>query len=81
MIGWGAMMAGLSHRLRCNPEDWIWALMAISAILWFSMDMIATAMVGSLANILLNTAIMVLLLPPFVSMRSNIANGWRAVGW
>jgi hypothetical protein len=81
MIGWGGMMAGLAFRLRCNPEDWIWSLTAISAILWYSMDMVASAMAGSLYNMLLNTTILILLLPPFFKMRSNIAKGWRAVGW
>ena len=81
MIGWGAMMAGLSYRLRCNPDDLIWALMAISAVLWYVMDMIASAMAGSLTNMLLNTVILILLLPPLLGMRSSIAKGWRAVGW
>jgi len=77
MFGWGIMIALLSYKLLKTPSDWIWSVVALSLAAWYILDTLASALAGSTLNVLLNTGILILALPPLIAMRSAIVRGLR----
>jgi len=77
MFGWGIMIALLSYKLLKTPSDWIWSVVALSLAAWYILDTLASALAGSSLNVLLNTGILILALPPLIAMRGAIVRGLR----
>ena len=77
MLGWGLLLQLLSYRLIEHPTDWIWSAVALSVVAWYLCDTAATILAGSSLNVLLNTSILLLALPPLIVNRRNIARGIR----
>ena len=77
LFGWGLMIGLLSYRLMKVSEDWIWSVIAISVIAWYVLDTFGSLLANSLLNILLNTSILILALPPIIANRKAIVNGIR----
>jgi hypothetical protein len=76
LFGWGLMIALLSYRLTRVSDDWIWSVIAISVIAWYILDTLGSALVGSTLNMLLNTTILVLALPPLIVNRRAVIQGF-----
>jgi len=79
MFGWGIMIALLSYRLLKSPSDWIWSVVALSLAAWYILDTLASALAGSTLNVLLNTGILLLALPPLIAMRRTIVSGFKTL--
>jgi hypothetical protein len=79
LFGWGLMIGLLSFRLLRAPDDWIWAVIAISVLAWYCLDTLGSFLAGSSLNILLNTAILILALPPIIANRQVVVNGFRSL--
>lgn len=77
MFGWGFLLILLSQRLIKNPENWIWSAVTVSVVGWYVVDILATILAGSILNLLLNTVIIILVLPALISKRSAIVRGFR----
>lgn len=77
MFGWGLLMAMMSYRLMKVQEDWIWSVIAVSVVAWYLLDTLGSALVGSSLNILLNTTILILALPPIIANRQAVVSGLR----
>jgi hypothetical protein len=77
LFGWGLMLSLLSYRLTRVSDDWIWSVIAISVLAWYILDTLGSVLVGSTLNILLNTTILILALPPLVFNRQAIVKGFR----
>lgn len=77
MFGWGLMIAMMSYRLMKVHDDWIWSVIATSVIAWYLLDTLGSALVGSSLNILLNTSILILALPPLIANRQAVVNGFK----
>ena len=77
ILGWGTVLLLMSYRSLKQPSDWIWTSMVISLIIWFISDTLASIMVGSSINVLLNTSLLVLAAPPLIANRKNIINGMK----
>ncbi|MHA1930027.1 MAG: hypothetical protein ACTSV2_15755 [Candidatus Thorarchaeota archaeon] len=75
MFGWGVLIALLSFKLLKSPSDWIWSVVALSVAAWYILDTLASAMAGSSLNVLLNSGILILALPPLIAMRGAIVRG------
>ena len=78
MIGWGIMLAFLGYRLMKQQEDWIWSAIAISLIVWYVADTLTSILVGSSLNVILNSVILIVALPPLIVNRNSIIEGLRA---
>ncbi|MHA2373803.1 MAG: hypothetical protein ACXAEB_12350 [Candidatus Thorarchaeota archaeon] len=74
LFGWGLMIGLLSYRLMRTPEDWIWSVITISVLAWYVLDTLGSLLAGSSLNILLNTSILILALPPIIANRQTIVN-------
>ena len=70
LFGWGLMLTLLSYRL---------TRVAISVLAWYILDTLGSALVGSTLNILLNTTILVLALPPLLVNRKAVVDGFRNI--
>jgi hypothetical protein len=79
MFGWGLMIAMLSFRLMKVQEDWIWSVIATSVVAWYLLDTLGSALVGSSLNILLNTTILILALPPLIANRQAVVSGFKII--
>lgn len=77
LFGWGLMLALLSYRLTRVSENWIWSVISISVLAWYILDTLGSALVGSTLNILLNTTILVLAIPPLLVNRQAVVKGFR----
>ena len=76
LFGWGLMIALLSFRLTKVSDNWIWSVIAISVFAWYILDTLGSALVGSTLNILLNTTILILALPPLIVNREAVVKGF-----
>ena len=67
------MWVGVDDRSVIVSSDEI----AISVIAWYVLDTFGSLLANSLLNILLNTSILILALPPIIANRKAIVNGIR----
>jgi hypothetical protein len=77
LFGWGLMIGLMSYRLMKVPEDWIWSIVTISVLAWYVLDTLGSLLASSSLNILLNTTILILALPPIIANRKAVVNGFR----
>jgi hypothetical protein len=77
MFGWGLMIGLMSYRLMKVPQDWIWSVITISVLAWYVLDTLGSLLASSSLNILLNTTILILALPPIIANRKAIVKGFR----
>ncbi|OLS29824.1 MAG: hypothetical protein ThorAB25_13970 [Candidatus Thorarchaeota archaeon AB_25] len=77
LFGWGLMIGLMSYRLMKVPEDWIWSVITISVLAWYVLDTLGSLLASSSLNILLNTTILILALPPIIANRKAVVNGFR----
>ncbi|MFX0066281.1 MAG: hypothetical protein ACFFC7_29305 [Candidatus Hermodarchaeota archaeon] len=61
-----------------QPEDWIWSATAVSLLVWYVSDTLTSIMVGSSLNVILNSVILLIALPPLIVNRNSIIKGLRA---
>ena len=80
MFGWGLMLLVLGSRLVKQPEAWIWTAVAVSLIAWYVSDTLASIIMGSSLNVMLNTAILLLAAPPVIATRGSIVEGLKTLG-
>ena len=77
LFGWGLMIGLMSYRLMKVPEDWIWSVITISVIAWYILDTLGSLLASSSLNILLNTSILILALPPIIANRQAVVSGLK----
>ena len=78
MFGWGLMIGLMSYRLMKKSEDWIWSVITLCVVAWYLLDTLGSLLAGSSLNILLNTSILILALPPIIANRQAVVRGFRS---
>ena len=77
MFGWGLMIGLMSYRLTKAPEDWVWSVITLSVVAWYLLDTLGSLLASSSLNILLNTSILILALPPIIANRQAVVSGFK----
>ena len=72
MMGWGTMLLFLGYRLIERSDNWIWIAISVSLIVWYFCDTLISLIAGSFLNIILNTIILIIALPPLIVNIRNI---------
>ena len=75
MFSGGLMRAFLWYRPVKQPETWIWTVIAVSLVVWYVSDTLASIMAWSSLYVMLNTSILLLAAPPMLVNRRSITEG------
>lgn len=72
MVGWGTIMLFIVKNAFPKREKWAWNGVLFGALAWYLIDTSISGYYGVGANVLLNTAIMVLFLIPLMAIRREM---------
>lgn len=79
IIGWGLLISLLGRQILKNPFGWEWTAISISIAIWYIFDTTISILAGSLLNVILNSILLLLILPTLIAKRKEIYSGFKKI--